>query len=393
MRYEVNLINSSGEKEKKQISADSEQNLFEIIQKEGSYLVSFKEVFKSESSKGKIDIKLTSIFCYQLSTMLESGVELNTALNLLQSKAKKEKERNIYRRLLESVQKGNSLSSSMEMMDGVFDSLLINMVKSGEVGGHLEGVLKTMSQHYDKNIKTKQKIKAATLYPIILAIVSFVIVMVLVLFVLPQITSTFPAEELPTTTRILYAISNFILSYWWLVIIVIGGIVVLLKVLYDTPRIRIQWHQKILYIPFIGNLLRTIYSARLARSFSSLYSHGVSTLEMIDLSSTTLNNSYFEKRLQEMLLEVSHGLSISESLENIEEFDPMLSSMMKIGEETGHLDDVLVKIANYFDGESEAAITKIVAIIEPVMIVIMGITIAFIILSIMQPMFKMYDYV
>lgn len=173
----------------------------------------------------------------------------------------------------------------------------------------------------------------------------------------------------------------------------IGGIVFLLKVLYDTPRIRIQLHQKILYIPFIGNLLRTIYSARLARSFSSLYSHGVSTLEMIDLSSTTLNNSYFEKRLQEMLLEVSHGSSISESLENIEEFDPMLFSMMKIGEETGHLDDVLVKIANYFDGESEAAITKIVAIIEPVMIVIMSITIAFTILSIMQPIFKMYDYV
>ncbi|CAM3581645.1 type II secretion system F family protein [Erysipelothrix urinaevulpis] len=393
MNYEVKYITKDGKETKRFITADNERLLLDILDKEGSYLLSFEEHYKTSSSKGKFNLKIASIFCYQLSTMLSAGVDLPTSLDLIQAKVTNQNERIIYRDLLESVQKGNSLSTSMEMQEGIFDDLLISMVRSGEIGGDLEGSLRTMSDHYEKNKKTRDKIKAAATYPIILLIVSMAIVLTLVVFVLPRITSSFPSEDLPATTAFLYAVSNFILKYWWLVIILLIGMIVLFKVLYDTPRIRRKIHRNLLYLPVLGKPLRTIYSARLARSFASLYSQGVSTLEMISLAATTLNNAYFEKRLNEVEVEVSHGQSISKSLDSIEEFDPMLSSMMKIGEETGDLDGVLKKISVYFDQEADAAIERIVSLLEPVMIVVMGVMIAFIVLSIMQPILKMYDSV
>lgn len=393
MNFQVNIINSSGQKVKRKIAADNEQNLMEIIAREGSFLISYKQVETPFLAKGKFDLSLASIFCYQLSTMLEAGVDLPTSLDLIQSKTMRGKEKKVYRDLLESVQKGNSLSNAMLEQNGTFDDLLISMVRSGEASGDLEGSLKTMSSHYEKNKGIKDKIKAALMYPLILTLVSTVIVLILVVFVLPSITQGFSPEELPFTTRILYLVSNIILDFWWLILLVLAALVFVFKLLYDTPRIKIKIHQKFLYLPVIGVLFRTIYSARLARSFASLYSQGVSIIDMIDLSSQSMNNAYFESRLQEMLLEVSHGSSISLALDEIEEFDPILSTMMEIGEETGSLDAVLLKIADYFDGEADAAITSLIGVIEPIMIVIMGIVIAFIVLSIMQPMFKMYDIV
>lgn len=391
MNYDVRIINSRGKKIKKMVTADNERMLQEIIQREGSFLLKFEPVEELMVNRGKFDIKLASIFCYQLSTMLSAGVDLPQSLNLIQSKTKNPKEKKVYRSLLESVQKGNSLSNAMHEQKNVFDDLLISMVESGELSGDLEGSLTTMSKHYDKNKKIQDKMKAATIYPVVLSVVSMVIVLILVVFVLPSITAGFSVDELPFTTKALYKISNLILGYWWLILLILSGIFIGLKTLYDTPRIKIKIHQKILYIPVLGDLLRTIYSARLARSFASLYSQGVSIIEMIDLSSKTLNNAYFERRLQELLVVVSHGSSISAALDDIEEFNPMLSSMMNIGEETGSLDRVLSKIADYFDGEADAAITRLLGLMEPIMIVIMGIVIAFIVLSIMQPMFKMYD--
>lgn len=391
MNFEVTVITSHGKKIKKQLNAENKQKLFEIIEKEGSFLLSQKVIKTTYKSKGKFNLKLASIFCYQLSTILEAGVDLPTALDLIQAKTTNKKEKNMYRDLLENVQKGNSLSNAMLGQTGVFDELLMSMVTSGEQGGDLDGSLKTMAKHYEKTKKIKDRIKAATLYPVILGIVSSIIVLILVVFVLPSITAGFNVEELPFTTRILYGISNVILNYWYIILIIVIAVLFLMKSLYDTHRIKIQVHQIILYFPVIGILLRTIYSARLARSLASLYSQGVSITQMIHLSSKTLNNAYFEKRLQEMLIQVSHGTSISFALDKINEFDPMLSSMMNIGEETGSLDDVLLKIADFFDGEADAAITRLIGIIEPVMIVSMGFVIAFIVLSIMQPLFKMYD--
>lgn len=389
MIVQAHIITKDGLKRKKFFNAGNEKELLRMLHLEESYLISYKKT--TRMNKRRFDLKLASIFCYQVSTVLAAGVDLPSALNLIQGKTVKEKERRIYRDLLESVQKGNSLSSAMVAQVGVFDDFLISMLISGELSGDLQGSLKTMAHHYEKTKKIKDRIQTAALYPIILSIITAVIVLVLLVFVLPTITQGFEFSELPMTTKLLYGLSRFIIKFWWLLGLLILGGLYFGKQTYDRPSVKIRLHKNILYLPILGNLLRIIYSARLARSFSSLYTQGVSIPTMIELSSHNLNNAYFQSRLIEMNISVSHGSSISRALEEIKEFDPMLASMMSIGEETGALDDVLIKIADYFDDEANTAITKIIGLIEPVMILSMGIIIALIVLSIMQPLFKMYD--
>ena len=391
MNYSIEYIDNLGKKHQITYFAESELEIIAHVKSMGGYYVSSKPFKASSKSKGKFNTKSASMFCYQLSTMLSAGIGLLESLNLLQSKASKQVERDVYRQLYESVQKGNSLSDAMIQNKGTFDRLLISMVQMGEQGGDLDGALKTMSDHYTKNKKIKDKIKAASIYPAVLFVVSLIVVLVLVVFVLPGITSSFGSDDLPFFTKILMNVSSFIIEYWW---ILLGTLVITImgaKIIYETPRIKVKVHRQMLYIPIIGKLMRTIISARLARSFASLYSHGISTLDMIELTSVTLDNAYFEKRLKSMKAEVSYGISLSQSLGEISEFDPLLSSMLRVGEETGSLGDVLSRIAEYFEVEAESAITQMIGIIEPTMIVTMGITIGFIVISIIQPIFKMYE--
>lgn len=389
--YEVEYLDSKGTKNKMIHEAENEIQISEFIKSIGGYYISSREHEGRLKNKGSFSVKVASIFCYQLSTMLGAGIGLLDSLDLMQSKATKSYDRLIYRGLFEAVQKGNSLSEAMLSQGNTFDVLLISMVKMGEEGGDLDGALRSMSDYYSKNKKIKDRIRSASIYPAVLLIVSLTVVLILVVFVLPGITANFGSDDLPLATKILMGFSHFILDNWLALIIFLVGGVAALKVIYETPRIKIWVHRQVLYLPIVGKLMRTIISARLARSFASLYLHGISTLEMIELSAVTLGNSYFETRLLEMKLAISYGSGISDALALIPEFDPLLGSMLRVGEKTGSLDEVLINIAEYFDVEADAAITRMIGIIEPVMIITMGITIGFIVISIIQPIFKMYE--
>lgn len=392
MLYNVRYLNAKTGKEETLIyDADDENDIVKHVKTLDGFYISAKPLSQSSSGKGKIKEKTITMFCYQLSIMLGAGIDLLEAINIIQSKATRSADRMLYRQLYESIQKGNSLSEAMMAQKNVFDELLISMVKMGEQGGDLEGALATMNSHYTKNKAIKDKIRTASIYPLVLLGISIVVVLILVTFVLPGILENFGVDDIPLATAMLMALANFIINYWVGIIVALLLGIITLKSLYDTPRIREQVHHQLLYLPFFGKLMRTILSARLARSFASLYNYGIYTLEMIDLSSVTLNNKYFESRLQNMKMEVTYGMSISESLSVITEFDPLLSSMIKVGEETGSLGDVLNRTADYFESESDGAITKMISIIEPSMIVVMGITIGFVVISIIQPIFKMYE--
>lgn len=393
MIYDVKYVNKDGKTLHSKIEAENQMQLLSILKNLGYYHLSSRAVKAPSAGRGSMNEKIVSLFCYQLSTMLGSGISLLESLDLLQKKAKNERERNIYRSLYETVQKGNSLSGAMILQKGVFDEMLISMVQSGEKGGNLENALRSMSIQYDKNKKIRDKVKTASLYPIILMTISLAVVLILVVFVLPGVTANFAQTDMPFTTKILYAFSNFLINYWILIMVALIALVLLSKVLYDTPSVKLKLHNKMLHVPVMGPLIQTIFSARIARSFSSLYSQGVSTLDTIDLTAGVLSNSYLESRLMEAKKNVSSGMNLSTAISEIEELDPMLSSMLLVGEETGSLDVVLTKIADYFDNEADIAINTLIGYIEPVMIVTMGITIGFIVISIIQPIFQMYESV
>jgi type IV pilus assembly protein PilC len=219
------------------------------------------------------------------------------------------------------------------------------------------------------------------------------VVLVLVTFVLPTITNMFDPKLMPPTTKFLIAVSNFLTHQWYIVLIALVVLIFGMRFLFRMPKIKYEYDRILLQMPIIGKLNRTIYSARCARTFASLYLSGVQALDMIEITGKVLGNSFLVKRFDEVITSVSRGEFISKAIADTKSFDPMLSSMLYIGEESGSLGDILLKTADYFDGESETALQRMIALIEPAMLVIMGIIIAFIVISIMQPIFTMYDSV
>jgi len=389
--YRYTAVDINGKQTKDVVSVASPEQLMAEIKGKSLYCLSYEEIPEMETRVSKLKLKSLVVFCRQLGTMLTAGIPVTQALDMIQSKADTKKAKKIFSHVYEEVQKGNSLSHAMQLQEGLFPSLLVNMVMAGEAGGTLDISVARMADHYDKEHKLNNKVKGAMTYPIILLVIALAVVLILVTFVLPTITQMFAAKDMPLTTKILLGFSHFLIAYWWEIILAIIGGVFLLRYLMRMPSFRLQYDKFILFMPVIGKLNQTIYSARCARTFASLYLSGVPALDMLMITGKVLSNTYLEKMFDDVIAGVSRGEFISTAIQATGAFDPMLSSMIFIGEEAGALGDILSKTADYFDNESDAAIQRMVSLMEPIMIVVLGVMVAFIVVSIMQPMFQMYD--
>jgi type IV pilus assembly protein PilC len=389
--YKVTAINSAGAKKTEIIALDNIEEIYETLKERSLFLVEYKQVAKS--GKNKIKTKELIIFTRQLSAMIDAGVSILKSITIIQNSTKDLKVKKLYSNLTQEIQKGNSLSVAMRKQGGSFPDILINMVVAGEIGGTLERSLLLMSAHFEKEQKLKNKIKGASTYPIILAIIATAVVILLMTFVLPTLTQMFDPGTLPPLTSFVMGISHFLTNYWFIyipaLIIMVFGSAALLRL----PPVRLKYDQFILRMPVIGPLNQTIYSARCARSFASLYLSGIQTIPMIQSTAQILGNTYIEGLFDEVVLRVSHGEVISQALEDMGVFDPMLCSMVNVGEETGALGDILIRTADYFDEEADTALTKMVALVEPIMLVVMGVVIGVIVVSVIQPMFGIYDQI
>jgi len=388
--FQITSMTRAGKMNNFVFSAANVDDLKKTIKERNLYLIDYREINPKEVMGKKLGVKQLVIFSRQMSTMLASGIPIIQALDMLQSKVDNKKARDVFRSIYEDVQKGNSLSDSMLAQRGAFPELLTNMVRAGEVGGTLDQSLSRMSSHFEKEAKLASKIRSASIYPMILAVVSVAVVLMLVTFVLPTITAMFDESQMPWTTKIILAFSNFLLNNWLMLIFGIVFLVVAVHFSLKIPSIRIGVDKLKLRLPIFGKLNRTVYSARCARAFASLYSSGVQTLDMIETAGKVLNNTYLEQKFLFVLEVVSRGDLISMAIEQTNEFDNMLSSMIFIGEESGSLGEILESTADYFDGEADAALQRMVAMIEPIMIIVLGLVIGFIVVSIIQPIFAMY---
>lgn len=389
--FSVTVLDDKGKTIKDIYHSESEQELIQAVKAKQLYLLEYSEQSVVSDTVSKLKLKSVVIFCRQLGTMISAGIPIIQALEMLRNKSDNSQSYRIFNRLYEDVQKGNSLSKSMEMQKGAFPSLLINMVIAGELGGTLDGSLMRMANHYEKELKINSKIRASSLYPIILGIVSLAVILLLVVFVLPTITAMFAAEDMPWSTKIILGFSYFIIDNWFSILIVLLLLFVTIKLSLNIRSIRVSFDKLKLFFPIIGKLNQTIYSARCARALSSLYSSGVQTIEMLETASQVLNNAYLEEVFVDVIMNVSKGELISKSISDTGSFDPMLSSMIYIGEESGSLGDILNSTADYFDNEADTALQRMVSLMEPLMIVVLGIIIGFIVISIIQPIFQMYE--
>ncbi len=392
MEFRCELIDENNRRKKQVIEADNEQLLLLKVKQMNCYLVSKEEIEVYAQPRGSIKVKELIIFCRQMSVMLQSGVTLVRAVNIMQMKSSVGKTSRMYQDMYEALQKGNSLYGAMNSLN-CFPELLLNMVKAGEASGTLDSNLSKMAEHFEKEHRLQNKIKGALTYPMILASMTVAIVLLLVTFVLPTFFNLYAGQELPLPTRIVVGVSNFITGNWISIIIFIVICVFTFPLLRKIPKIARLIDGFKLNAPMIGKLNRVIYSARCARTFSSLYSSGLDMIELLKMLGGILVNKVIEDGFEVVVEKVSRGELISTSLIEMNIFDPMFTSMVFIGEESGSMETILIKAADYFDEEAEAATTRLVGMLEPLLIIIMGLVVGFIVVAIMMPMYGMLQHV
>lgn len=396
-KFKYKAMKNDGTKTTGEYEANSRDDVMEMITSNGYYPLKVEEVIESATINihKKIKVKEISIFCRQMYTMLDAGVPLINALNLMSTQVTNKHLVEIVKELEEDVRKGEMLSNSMRKFPEAFPTLLTSMVESGEASGNLDEMFLRMSTHFEKENKINNKVKAAMIYPIILACVGVAALIVVMTFVMPTFVSLFESSDakLPAATRFLIGLSSFMGNHFIMVIGILIAIVVGV-VLYSKTESGIYFFAKLkISFPLIKDLNRKMIVSRFTRTLSTLLASGVSLVESLPIVSAVLNNVIAEDEVLKIRERVVKGEGLSTPIEDCELFPPMLSSMVRIGEESGALDDMLNKTADFYDEEVEQAIQTLTSMLEPIMIIIMGLVIGFMVIALMLPLYGSYDLV
>ncbi len=331
-----------------------------------------------------------SDFSRQIASMLAAGITMIRAINIMEDRDIKPAIKKVYGVLHREIENGNTLSHAMEETGGSFPELLINMYKSGEASGQMEATARKMAEHYEKEHKLKTKIKGAMTYPMILLGVTIVVVLLVFTLILPQFFTLFEGIELPAITRLMINISSSMISFWYLYIIGTLVVIAVMGFLATLPTLKRGLDRLKLLIPRIGKLMKIVYTARFSRTLSSLYSSGLAMINALDISASTIGNTYLQAQFPKVIELVRSGEPLSASIQTIDGFDSKLVSTIFIGEESGNLDEMLNNVADSFDYEAEMATTRLVAFIEPMMIILMAVVVGGIMLSVMLPIMTLY---
>lgn len=344
--------------------------------------------------KIKLKSKDLADFCLQLGTMLKSGVSVLKSLEIIEETCILKKDiKLIYHTIYLDINSGVSLSNALLKTDA-FPLLLINVIKASEENATLDEVLLKMSKYYENDTRISNKIKSAMIYPALLLCVTIVAIIGIFNFILPSFLNVLEGlTELPLLTKIVMSISKVFMQYGLFIILGIIGFIVCCIGLLKLSIVRYSLDRFKLQIPYVGKLLSSIYTYRFASTLSSMYLGGVSIVEGVNLSATTINNRYIESQLWMSTENLSMGTSLSESLMAVDGFHKKFSASIKVGEETGKLDELLLSLASTLETEANESIDRLISLLEPLTIIFLGILILPVILSVIFPMLKMYSSV
>ena len=348
-----------------------------------------KEIVLFQSKK--IKLKDISLFCKQMSVMLESGIPLNNAVDILEQQATSKNLKSSLKIVSKSLKEGSQLSKAMLDQEGMFPDLLIRMVQAGEKTGKLDEVLEKMSEHYTKELKTSRQIQGAMIYPAVLAFLAVAAVLALLYVVIPSFSGIFEQSgmAMPLPTRIVLAASNFVRSSWYILFGVTGILVFLFLRYRSTEAGRYQLDRLKLNLPVIKGPMQKIVTARFASTLAILTSAGIPLVEAIESAAATTNNSVVIEKMKIANEGLQKGERLTGMITSTGLFPPMMLSMVKIGEESGSLESMLVKTSDYYEEELETAIKQLLSLLEPAMIIVMGVIIGGIVASVMLPMFEL----
>jgi len=340
---------------------------------------------------GKVKEKNVAVFCRVFSTMISAGLPLIQCLDLLAQQESNKAFAKIIREIKEDIEGGTSLTDALKKYPKVFDELFTNLIAAGEAGGVLDVVLERLSNYMEKAMKLKSRVKGAMVYPASILLISLGVVALLLIKVIPVFRGMFESMggELPPLTAVMIAASDFAQSYWWIILSILVLIYVIYNRVYKIEKGRWAIDSLLLKMPLFGELLKKVAVAKFSRTLATMLSSGVSILEGLSIVSKTSGNVVVEDALLKTRQSISGGESIAGPLEASGLFPPMVVQMIAVGEATGALDSMLSKIADFYDDEVDAAVSAMMTLMEPLMIVFLGGIVGTMIVAMYLPIFKM----
>lgn len=396
-KYVCVAIDKNGQKVKQKVEGPSSEAVSSMLKSKGYYLVSIKEetIFDKDIElfgNGVLSSKQVALFSRQFSMLLRAGVAVSGALDILRDQLDQKSTRKVVDMAYQEVLKGASLAGAMRATKRLPD-LFVNMVEAGEAGGFLDDVMDRMATYYEKDNKVVEKVRNAMIYPCVVIVVTLVVVYILVTQVVPQFKNMFDSMgvDLPWTTRTLISISDFFNKWWWVVLLGIIAVVVGIGKYISTPRGKLKKDTLLMNIPILKNIILKSIVARFTRTLSIMVRTGVPMLKSIEFSAKVVNNKVVERGLMKVADEVAAGKSLSVPIQNMKLFPKMVISLVKTGEETGALDEMMDKCADFYDEEVANLSERLTTLLEPMIIIILAGTVGFIVMSVLEPMFTLYN--
>ena len=391
--YQYTVRDATGSMRTGTSEAENQDILKRRLQEQGFQVTDLKQTGKSSRKNttgyGRVKLKDLSIFCRQFSTMIDAGVSLVRALDVLAEQTQNPKLKRIIKDIQTEVESGQTLSKSMQKYPKVFNNLFVGLVRAGEVGGVLEEALQRLSFFLEKDMELKRKVKSALTYPVIVVIVAVVIVLGLCTFIVPKFVELFKdlgVKELPAMTQVLVDFSDFMKTKWYIGIAICVALWFSIKWFGSTKVGRRVIDRVKLKIPVFGPLGHKICLARFSRTLSTLLVSGVPILQAMETVAGTVGNEIISEAIMNARARIREGDRINEPLEKSKMFPPMVVHMISIGEESGALDQMLSKVAEFYEGEVESTLQSLTAAIEPVMIVFLGVCVGFIVIAMFMPL-------
>jgi type IV pilus assembly protein PilC len=389
---------STGQIQKGQLEVPSKDEVSAYLRKNRLILVSLREApkqIKLSIGGGRIKTRDIVIFTRQFATMINAGLPLVQSLNILAQQTENKALAEVTKQVVYDVESGNTLADAFSKHPKAFSALYVNMVAAGEAGGILDTILLRLATFLEKNDALVRKVKGAMVYPGVIITVACAAIAVLLIFVIPTFQNMFASAnlELPLPTRVVIGMSQLLIGYWWVLIAAIGGAVFAFRQYYATSDGRRRVDGMLLKAPVLGDLLRKSAVSRFTRTLGTLVSSGVSILEGLEITAKTAGNRVIHDAVMESRQSIAGGETIAAPLEKSAVFPPMVISMIAVGEQTGGLDEMLSKIADFYDEEVDVAVSALLSLMEPIMIVVLGVIVGGMVIAMYLPIFDMMNAV
>ena len=407
-KYAYRALNKEGKEIFGVVQAESQALAINDVRTLGLYPTHVREARKSDERRarkekkglnelyfGGVKNKEIVVMTRQLSTLIDAGLPLLRSINVLVAQLKPCKLRDILREVAADIQSGATFSEGLAKHPKQFDRLFVNMVRAGEVGGMLEVVLQRLAMFMERREALKRRVKGAMIYPIAVVVIASGIVGFLLVKVVPVFAEIFEefGGELPAPTQLLIKMGDFMLYKWWLLIVCVCWSIIGVKLLMKSKAVRRVWDRVVLKLPLFGDLVIKVAVARFARTLGTLITSGVPILQALKITRETIGNCVVQDAVDKVHESIKEGDTIAAPLDETKVFPAMVVNMIDVGEETGSLDAMLVKVADIYDAEVETAVEAMLTLMEPAIIILLGGVIGFIVVSLYLPIFTLGDQI